>query len=54
MENLGHNSKTINRAYAKHAQVKIPSLEEYEKAIADNRTDHTKCNLASFLVGQVT
>lgn len=31
MENLGHNSKAVHRAYAKRALVKIPSLEEYEK-----------------------
>jgi integrase len=30
MENLGHNSKAVHRAYAKKALVKIPSLEEYE------------------------
>ncbi len=30
-EALGHNSKAVHRAYAKHALVKIPSLEEYEK-----------------------
>jgi integrase len=30
MENLGHNSKAVHRAYAKRALVKIPSLEEYE------------------------
>ncbi len=34
MENLGHNSKAVHRAYAKRAQVKIPSLEDYEKAQA--------------------
>ena len=28
---LGHNSKAVHRAYAKKAQVKLPSLEEYEK-----------------------
>lgn len=33
MEALGHNSKAIHRAYAKNAQVKLPSLEEYEKKI---------------------
>jgi integrase len=27
---LGHQSKAIHRAYAKHAQVKLPSLEEFE------------------------
>jgi integrase len=31
MENLGHNSKAVHRAYAKKALMKIPSLEEYEK-----------------------
>lgn len=35
MENLGHNSKAIHRAYAKNVQVRIPSLEEYEKAQAN-------------------
>jgi integrase len=27
---LGHNSKAVHRAYAKKAQVKIPSLEDFE------------------------
>lgn len=31
-EALGHNSKAIHGAYAKKAQVRLPSLEEYEKA----------------------
>jgi len=31
MENLGHNSAAVHRAYAKKALMKIPSLEEYEK-----------------------
>jgi len=30
-EALGHNSKAVHRAYAKKAQVQIPSLEEYER-----------------------
>jgi integrase len=30
-EALGHNSKAVHRAYAKRAQMKIPSLEDYEK-----------------------
>jgi len=29
-EALGHNSKAVHRAYARKAQVKVPSLEEYE------------------------
>ena len=34
MENLGHNSKAVHRAYAKRALVKIPSLEDYEERAA--------------------
>ena len=30
-EALGHNSKAIHRAYARKAQVELPSLAEYEK-----------------------
>ena len=30
MENLRHNSKAVHRGYAKRAQTKIPSLEEFE------------------------
>ena len=29
-DDVGHNSKTVHRAYAKRALMKIPSLEEYE------------------------
>jgi integrase len=36
MENLGHNSKAVHRAYAKRALVKIPSLQEYEARAAEN------------------
>ena len=36
MENLGHNSKAVHRAYAKRALVKIPSLEDYEQKAAAN------------------
>lgn len=28
---LGHTSKAVHRAYARHAQVKLPSLEEFEQ-----------------------
>jgi len=31
MENLGHNSKAVHRAYAKRAQVELPPLSEYER-----------------------
>ncbi len=30
-EALGHNSKAVQRAYAKRALMKIPSLQEYEE-----------------------
>jgi hypothetical protein len=33
-EALGHNSKAVLRAYAKHALMKLPSLEEYEEQAA--------------------
>lgn len=35
-EALGHNSKAVHRAYAKRAQVKLPSLEEYERRVMPN------------------
>ena len=31
---LGHNSKAIHRAYAKRAEIIVPSLEEYERKFA--------------------
>jgi hypothetical protein len=33
MQALGHSSKAVHRAYAKKAQVLVPSLEDYEKRI---------------------
>jgi integrase len=35
---LGHNSKAIHRAYAKQAQIIVPSLEEYEAKAAGLQT----------------
>jgi integrase len=35
-EALGHNSKAVHRAYARKAHVVIPTLEDYEKKLADN------------------
>ena len=34
---LGHNSKAVHRAYARHAHVIIPSLGEYEKKAEEQR-----------------
>jgi integrase len=39
MENLGHNSKAVHRAYAKKALVKIPSLQDYEQQAATKNND---------------
>ncbi len=36
-EALGHNSKAVHRAYARRAQVKLPSLESYERQVAEGR-----------------
>jgi integrase len=33
-EALGHNSKAVHRAYAKRAQVTLPSLEQYERTMS--------------------
>jgi integrase len=39
MEALGHNSKAVHRAYAKRAQMKIPSLEDFELNFLSKRTE---------------
>lgn len=39
MENLGHNSKAVHRAYAKRALMKLPSLEEYEHSHTNRLPD---------------
>lgn len=36
-EALGHNSKAVHRAYARRAQVRLPSLESYERQAAEGR-----------------
>ena len=33
---LGHNSKAVHRAYAKHAEVTVPSLDDWEKDWREN------------------
>jgi integrase len=33
---LGHNSKAVHRAYAKHAEVTVPSLADWEKNWQEN------------------
>ncbi len=38
MEALGHNSKAVHRAYARKAQVRLPSLESYENRPTSDAT----------------
>lgn len=33
---LGHNSKAVHHAYSKHAEVTVPSLDDWEKAWQKN------------------
>jgi integrase len=37
---LGHNSKAVHRAYAKHAEVTVPSLDDWEKEWRENSERH--------------
>jgi hypothetical protein len=37
---LGHNSKAVHRAYAKHGEVTVPSLDDWEKEWENN----SQCN----------
>jgi integrase len=34
---LGHSSRAVHQAYAKRARVRVPTLEEYENAYADEK-----------------
>ena len=36
-EALGHNSNAVHRAYARRAQVVLPSLEDYERKPANGK-----------------
>ena len=33
---LGHNSKAVHHAYSKHAEVTVPSLDDWEKQWKQN------------------
>jgi len=39
---LGHNSKAVHRAYAKHAEVTVPSLADWEKDWQENPQRNTQ------------
>jgi hypothetical protein len=36
LQALGHNSKAVHRAYAKHAEVTVPPLDDWEKGWQGN------------------
>lgn len=39
-EALGQNSKAVHRAYARHAIMRLPSLEEYERRAKSDVSPH--------------
>jgi integrase len=46
-EALGHNSKAVHRAYAKRAQVTLPSLEKYERNVSEENVIPMKLQTGS-------
>jgi integrase len=44
---LGHNSKAVHRAYAKHAEVTVPSLDDWEKQWKENPQANQKPAIVS-------
>jgi hypothetical protein len=42
---LGHNSKAVHRAYAKHVEVTVPSLDDWEKEWEKNSQRSTQPKL---------
>lgn len=41
---LGHNSKAVHRAYARHAEFTLPALEEYEREASHRRAGRVRSN----------
>jgi hypothetical protein len=44
---LGHNSKAVHHAYAKHAEVTVPSLDDWERQWKENPQGMQKPELVS-------
>lgn len=44
---LGHNSKAVHNAYAKHAEVTVPSLDDWEKGWNEKLVASGQCSVAS-------
>ena len=51
---LGHNSKAVHHAYSKHAEVTVPSLDDWEKHWKKNPQEMQKPKLVpvDFQAGQ--
>jgi integrase len=42
---LGHNSKAVHHAYSKHAEVTVPSLDDWEKEWGKNSQRNVQAKL---------
>jgi integrase len=49
---LGHNSKAVHRAYAKHAEVTVPSLADWEKDWQENPQRNPQPKLLPWISGR--
>ncbi|MCI0536145.1 MAG: tyrosine-type recombinase/integrase [Verrucomicrobiales bacterium] len=52
-EALGHNSKAVHRSYAKRAQVRLPSLEKYERSAPEENVIPINAQLGTASVAVV-
>jgi hypothetical protein len=51
-QGLGHNSKVVHRAYAKHAEVTVPSLADWEKDWQENPQRNAQPKLLPWISGR--
>src|ERR1019366_846948 len=49
---VGHNSKAVHRAYAKHAEVTVPSLDDWEKEWEKNSQRNVQPKLLPWISGR--
>jgi integrase len=52
-EALGHNSKAVHRSYAKRAQIRLPSLEKYERNATEANVIPINVQAGTEIVGVV-
>jgi hypothetical protein len=48
---LGHNSKAVHHAYARHAEVTVPSLDDWEKDWTENSQRSASTRLQPLVLG---